>query len=141
MTAAAPSSTRESNMRRLFFALAMSATFLAPAAAQVYDHTTHIPGMNHAMLASSSPADGAILDQAPRALTLTFIHAVKLQTLTVTNANGVAVPVTWDRPTHPIPTHRIALPALASGAYRVSFTATGTGGIDTMPGVVRFTVR
>lgn len=139
MFVAAPSSPKESDMRRLFFALAMSATFLVPAATQVYDHNTQIPGMNHAMLASSNPADGAVPDQAPRALA--FIRAVRPQTLILTNANGIAAAVSWDRPTHPIPTHRIALPALASGTYRVSFTATGTGGIDTMPAVVRFTVR
>jgi methionine-rich copper-binding protein CopC len=129
-------------MRRLVFALAMSAVaFGLPAAAQVWDHNTHLPGMNHGMLASSSPADGAVLDDAPPALSLTFIHAVRLQTLTITDTNGVTVPLTWARPSHPVTTYSIALPALANGLYQVAYTATGTGGTDTMSGMIRFTVR
>jgi methionine-rich copper-binding protein CopC len=129
-------------MRRLAFALAMGAVaFGLPAAAQVWNHNTHWPGMNHGILASSSPANGAVLDDARRALSLTCIHAVRLQTLTITDMNGVPVPLTWTRPSHPVATYSIALPALADGLYQVEFTATGTGGTDIMSGGIRFTIR
>ncbi|GIK49828.1 MAG: hypothetical protein BroJett013_25250 [Alphaproteobacteria bacterium] len=129
-------------MKRIALALALTAAAItAPALAQqVHDHNTHLPGMDHSMLASSSPADGAVLAIAPQRLVLTFRHAVALQTLSITNAHGAATPVEWQREPHRR-TYSIALPALPDGTYRIAFTATDAGGTDTMPGEIRFVVR
>jgi methionine-rich copper-binding protein CopC len=97
--------------------------------------------MNHSMLASSDPADGAVLDQAPQVLTLNFQHFVTLQTATIKSGGGTPVAPTWRRAEHPARSYAISLPALADGAYEVAFIATGTGGTDAMPGRIRFTVR
>ena len=129
-------------MRKTILALALStAALTAPAAAQIYDHNTHLPGMDHGMLASSDPADGAVLDQAPQVLTLNFQHFVTLQTATMKSGGGTPVALTWRRAEHPARSYAISLPALADGAYEVAFIATGTGGTDAMPGRIRFTVR
>ncbi|MBY0564404.1 MAG: copper resistance protein CopC [Hyphomonadaceae bacterium] len=128
-------------MREIALAVVVAAAALAaPVSAQIYDHNTHLPGTNHSMLAYSNPADGAVLDEAPQTLTLTFQHAVTLQRLSITDAHGVVTQLTFEREPHRR-TYSIAVPALADGAYRLSFTATGTGGTDTMPGEIRFTVR
>ena len=92
------------------------------------------------MLAYSNPADGAVLEQAPQMLTLTFQHAVALQGLFISDAHGTTTPLTFEREPHRR-TYSIALPALSQGPYRIHFTATGTGGTDTMPGEIGFMVR
>lgn len=107
----------------------------APAADMALD-----VGLRRFMLASSNPADGAVLAIAPQTLVLTFRHAVALQTLSITNAHGAVAPLEWQREPHRR-TYSIALPALAEGSYRVAFTATGAGGTDTMQREIRFTVR
>ena len=43
---------------------------LAPASAQIHDHRDSAFGMDHAMLASPVPSDGAELGKAPEALTI-----------------------------------------------------------------------
>ena len=128
-------------MNAIALALALAAAAIAaPASAQVYDHNTHLPGMNHSMLSYSNPANGAVLEEAPQTLTLTFQHALALQTLSITDAQGAATPVTFEREPHRR-TYSIALPALARGSYRIAFTATAAGGTDTMRGEIAFTVR
>lgn len=129
-------------MRKSIVALAFGVAALAtPAGAQVYDHSTHLPGMNHGMLASSDPSDGAVLDQAPQALTLNFQHAVTLQSITIASGDATPTALTWRRSEHPARSYSISLPALTNGAHEIAFTAAGTGGSHTMSGRIRFTVR
>lgn len=91
------------------------------------------------MLASSTPTDGAELDAAPRALSLAFRHAARLRSLSIRDAEGVAIRVVWndERRTS---TPQIPLPTLGSGSYWVAFTATADDGAA-MRGVVHFTSR
>ncbi len=92
-----------------------------------------------AMLTSSVPADGAVLTQAPRALALTFMHPVMLQTVAITNAQGAPVRATLRRPAAATKNYAIALPALTAGVYTARWSATGGG--HTMQGSLSFTVR
>jgi len=91
------------------------------------------------MLTSSVPADGAILTQAPRALALTFMHPVMLQTVAITNAQGAPVRATFRRPASATKSYAVALPALTTGVYTARWSATGGG--HTMHGSLTFTVR
>jgi len=132
-------------MKRLLFAAALA---LAPAGAAWADHNhghgqqDHGGHGDHAaqdgMLAASTPADGAIVATAPRALALTFAHPVVLQTVAVTGPNG-PVQASFRRPNAATLSYSIALPALAAGVYEARWTASGQG--HAMSGVVRFTVQ
>ena len=88
---------------------------------------------------SSSPANGAALAEAPRALTLNFMHPVMLQTVAVTGPNDAPVRATFRRANAPTLSWSVALPQLAPGAYSARWTASGGG--HQMEGVVAFTVQ
>jgi len=76
----------------------------------------------HAKLLSTSPAAGAQLDAAPKALTLKFNEAVQLGALKL-SVEGKDVPLTLDRGAAAAPQVTVALPALASGTYQVQWSA------------------
>jgi methionine-rich copper-binding protein CopC len=128
-------------MRRALFALIAGCglAFAAPAAAQHSGHESQ--GAQHSgdMLAASAPADGAVLNEAPRTLTLTFAHPVMLQRVAITGPNGAPVQGTFRRAASPTASYAIALPELADGAYEARWSATGQG--HAMDGVVRFSVQ
>jgi methionine-rich copper-binding protein CopC len=152
-------------MKQVLFAAALAFTSLAggPVVAQSEDHPMQdgaptMVGMEHgamdhstmnhsgmqgemgSMLASSSPEDGAVLDEAPRALNLTFQHAVILQTVSIIGPGDIPVRGNFRRPSAQVAVYNIALPAgLAAGDYVANWTASGMG--HDMAGVVRFTVR
>lgn len=96
-------------------------------------------GMNASMLTASDPADGATLAHAPGTLSLTFMHPVMLQTVAITGPGDAPVAATFRRPTSPTVQYGIALPALRSGAYSVTWTASGMG--HSMQGTLHFTVQ
>lgn len=106
-----------------------------------HGHDTHAPAARPAgeMLASSTPANGAVLAEAPRTLALTFTHPVMLQTVAVTGPNEAPVRATFRRPTAAAATYAVALPELAPGQYRARWTASGHG--HQMAGEVTFTVE
>lgn len=91
------------------------------------------------MLASSTPANGATLTTAPRALALQFAHPVTLQTVAIANAAGAPVRASFRRAAAPTSAYSIALPPLTAGVYTAKWSATGGG--HTMQGSVSFTVR
>jgi len=91
------------------------------------------------MLASSTPADGAVLAEAPRTLALNFAHPVMLQTVSITGPDGAPVRASFRRPASPLAGYAIALAPLPDGAYRAQWTASGQG--HQMQGVIGFTVR
>lgn len=128
-------------MRRTLFALTVGLTLAAgvPALAQHEGHGgAHAMGETQ-MLASSTPADGAVLAEAPRTLALTFAHPVTLQTVAITGPDGEPVRATFRRPAAAAAAYAIALPELGSGAYEARWTASGMG--HEMAGTLRFTVQ
>jgi methionine-rich copper-binding protein CopC len=133
-------------MRRTLFVLAMGVALAAvgPALAQHDGHAGHGAQADAAMdqaqmLASSTPADGAVLAQAPRTIALTFAHPVMLQTVAITGPDGSPVRATFRRPNAATAHYSIALPSLASGAYQARWAASGMG--HDMAGAIRFTVQ
>ncbi|NEX91239.1 copper resistance CopC family protein [Caulobacter sp. 17J65-9] len=138
-------------MKRLLTTAAatIALTIAAPAFAQDHaghgdmDHSQHaMPGMDHSQhggaLKASEPAEGSTV-AAPKALTLTFPHAMKLDSVTLTGPSGqpfkLKVVATGSRETVSTP-----LPALQGGAWQAAWHATGADG-HMMSGVVKFSVR
>ncbi len=131
-------------MKQVLTAIAVAgALFAAQAYAQRGGHGGH-DSTEHAhtaaMLASSMPADGAVLAQSPRTLTLVFAHPVMLQTVALNDEAGAAVQgATFRRAATASTTYSVALPTMESGAYQVRWTATGSG--HDMQGQLGFTVE
>jgi copper resistance protein C len=92
-----------------------------------------------AMLTSSSPSEGATLAQTPRAIGLSFVQPVLLQTLTVRGADGRPVRVAFTRPHAATASYSVPLPSLTRGAYTAHWIATGMG--HNMQGNLHFTVQ
>lgn len=134
-------------MRRLISGavLLTMAAASAPALAQATDphagHGSHGASTAPAddMLAASTPANNAVLSAAPRALALTFAHPVLLQTVSITGPDGNPVRASFRRPHAPTASYAVALPALASGAYHVRWSAAGSG--HDMNGELHFTIQ
>ena len=76
----------------------------------------------HAKLLSTSPAAGAQVDAAPKALTLEFNEAVQLAVLKL-SSEGKDIPVAVDRGAAAAAQVTVALPALAAGTYQVQWSA------------------
>jgi copper resistance protein C len=76
----------------------------------------------HAKLLSTSPAAGAQLDAAPKALTLKFNEAVQLAVLKL-SVEGRNVDLSLDRGAAAAARVTVALPALAAGTYQVQWSA------------------
>jgi len=130
--------------RTLFaFFLAAALATASPARAQHDGHSAHhMPSTSASaagMLASSTPADGAVLAEAPRTLALTFAHPVMLQTVVVAGPGDAPIRATFRRAAAPTSTWSVALPALQPGAYRVRWTANGGG--HAMQGELSFTLQ
>jgi methionine-rich copper-binding protein CopC len=121
-------------------ALAAALAIASPAMAQHHDgsHTGMTMDMNN-MLTSSTPANGAVLKQAPRTLTLVFSHPVTLQTVAITGPGDARVAATFRRPNAPKTSYAIALPQLTAGAYSAKWSASGGG--HKMEGAVGFSVQ
>lgn len=138
-------------MKRTLLALALLAATSGAAIAQQsmpmgQGAMGGMPGMNHGqmpmngqMLTASDPADGASLAQAPRTLTLTFMHPVLLQTVSVTGPGNTPIAATFPPPANAATNYSIDLPALASGDYAVAWSASGVG--HEMRGTLSFTVQ
>jgi len=134
-------------MHRVFaLGLALAAMPLAPALAEAPPsvqpkdpHAGHDMSATGDMLMAASPANNAVLKQAPKTLSLTFMHPVMLQTVAITGPKDQPVRATFRRPQAPTAAYAVALPALTAGAYHVKWTASG-GGHD-MKGELHFTVQ
>lgn len=87
---------------------------------------------------TSTPADDAVLAQAPANITLTFKHPVTLETVSVSGPAGPA-PIRFARASAPLANYTIPLPTLSSGAYEVRWTASGDSHLT--DGRFHFTVR
>ena len=127
-------------MKAITLALAMATALALPAGAQTHDHNVRQPGGDHSMVAYSNPADGAVLDESPRALTLAFQHPAALQSLSIADAFGRLTPAPFQAEPYRR-TYTVSLPILPPGSYRIVFTAAEPDGADPMHGEIGFTVR
>lgn len=77
-------------------------------------------------LAASSPADGAMVQGSPGAISLTLPQPVTLQSVSLSNAVGQRIPLSAALPEGPVGTFTSPIPPLPAGSYTVAWTA-GTG--------------
>ena len=99
----------------------------------------------HATLKSSSPDAGATLDVPPKEITLTFNEKIEAAFSTVTVADAGGKPVapgkaTVDAVNPAIVRLPLPLPALAAGAYTVTWAVAGHDG-HRRKGEFKFTVK
>jgi methionine-rich copper-binding protein CopC len=93
----------------------------------------------HTGLAEANPADGAVLKEAPTALTLTYTAEVQLLKVDIATAAGLAQQSAFTPSATAAKTFSIPLPVLAPAAYEVSWTILGADG-HRVEGVLGFTV-
>jgi methionine-rich copper-binding protein CopC len=82
----------------------------------------------HAAIASSSIANGGAVATTPANFGVTFSAPVRLAGVTLTNAAGAQVPMTYRGSATPAATFSVPLPRLAPGTYTMAFRAMGADG-------------
>lgn len=82
----------------------------------------------HTDLASSAPANGAVINQAPEKLELHFTEAVQLLKFSMTDSKNSAVAVEFKPSADKVSHFGIALPALKEDSYTASWSAMGSDG-------------
>lgn len=92
-----------------------------------------------AAFVSSDPAEGVTLTAAPAAIKLTFNEPVSPVSITMKSADPTAAPVALAAPSAQDQDVTQPLPALANGAYTLSFQVTSADGHD-VSGAVTFIV-
>ena len=95
---------------------------------------------NTGMLLASDPIDGANLGQAPDALSLTFMHPVRLALVRLTTIAGELIPVPVDPKAELAAEILVPLPPLSAGHYRIEWRAEGDDG-HIMSGGLSFSVN
>ena len=84
--------------------------------------------MAHTGLKVSNPADGAVVNQAPEALHLTFTAEVALVRLSVTDATGKQLELDFKPSTDRSTEYHIPMPAMQMGSLKVEWAAIGEDG-------------
>lgn len=90
-------------------------------------------------LKSSSPANGSTVRGSPSEIAMTFPHAMTIQSVTLTNAQGRRVSLNARLPKTPTASIRVPVSSLTPGAYQVAWRA--GGGEHAMNGTFRFRVQ
>ena len=115
-------------MRNRFRLAAAAAVLISP-----------LVGLAHAKLLSTSPAAGAELAAAPKALTLDFNENVQLAVLKVSSGGkDVAVPYDSGASASHV---AVALPALAPGTYQVRWSALTVDDGHVVKGAFSFVIK
>jgi methionine-rich copper-binding protein CopC len=126
-------------MKHAFLALALA--FASPALAQHAGHDAHkaAPAGDHGMTIKASIAEGAVLTEAPKTLTLTFEPAMRLASARLVTLTGEIVPVTFDKAAPAGGSATISFAPLTTERYVLTYAA--DAGDHLMTGAVRFTVK
>lgn len=98
------------------------------------------PAAKRSMVKTSAPADGAMLQGPPAAFEVTFVHAMTLKSVTITDTDGKVTAVTASPQAIDAASARIALPKLAPGTYRLDWVGVGGSGRE-MKGDLSFMVH
>lgn len=115
-------------MKRLALAIA-AATFMMAAT----------PALAHTAVRETNIADNATLASAPANFTIVFSGATGLANVTLTGAAGRSIALNYTPPRQMAASFAIPLPALAPGAYTLSWRTIAHDG-HAMPGAVHFTI-
>ena len=82
----------------------------------------------HTDLASSTPANGAVMNQAPDKMELHFTAAVQLLKFSLTGSDDSAVATVFKAFAEKLDHFEFALPALKEGSYTARWSAMGADG-------------
>lgn len=82
----------------------------------------------HTALTESMPADGAVLQEGPTALELTFSTDVQLLKLDIATAEGATLETDFKASATAAKTFSVTLPAMEPAAYAVEWTIVGADG-------------
>lgn len=97
--------------------LLLSASLIAPALV-----------FAHAKLTEANPANGAVVNESPEAIKLTFNEDVQLLKLTLTGADNKPVATEFKPSAESQTSFAVTLPELAKGLYTVNWTIMGDDG-------------
>jgi methionine-rich copper-binding protein CopC len=115
-------------MKRLALAMAAAAAMMAAT-----------PAFAHTSVRETNIAENATLARAPANFTIVFSGATGLANITLTDAAGRPVALTYTPPRQMASSFAIPLPALTPGAYTLSWRTIARDG-HAMPGAVHFTI-
>lgn len=93
----------------------------------------------HTELKQASPADGAVMKQAPIAVQLGFSEPVQLLKLGLADGTGAAVATGFKATADSLTSFSVPMPVLAPASYKVSWTIVGKDG-HRVEGSLGFTV-
>ena len=97
------------------------------------------PAFAHTSVTAMSIAENATLATAPSEFTVTFSGPTGLANVVLTDASGQTISLDYTPPRQMANSYTIPLPALAPGAYTLSWRTMARDG-HAMPGQVRFTI-
>lgn len=90
------------------------------------------------VLPASSPANGAMLEQSPRTISLTFPMTITIQQIALTTMAGQRVPIAAALPTEPVTSFTSSLVTLDRGTYKLRWR--GLNQIREIGGSISFSV-
>jgi copper resistance protein C len=99
-----------------------------------------LAALGHAKLLSTVPATGEQLTVAPKQMTLQFNEAVQIGMLKL-SADGKDIAIELDRVAAASSKVTVALPALASGTYRVQWSALTVDDGHVVKGTFSFVIK
>lgn len=99
-----------------------------------------VPAPTGTALRASSPAAGAMLNASPAGISITLPHAMKVDSVVLTNAAGQRIPLSATLSDAEVETLTMPVPTLTAGTYRVAWTAS-MGADHTMTGTFGFMVH
>ena len=99
---------------------------------------THDPKFS-AVLPASSPVNGAVLEQSPRTISLTFPTAINIQQIALTTAVGQRVPVAAALPAGKVTFFTSPVVPLERGSYTLSWRGSNDAG--ELGGALAFSIK
>jgi methionine-rich copper-binding protein CopC len=99
-----------------------------------------VPAPTGTALRASLPAAGAMLNASPSGISITLPHAMKVDSVVLTNAAGQRIPLSATLSDAEVETLTMPVPTLTAGTYRVAWTAS-MGANHTMTGTFAFMVH
>ena len=100
----------------------------------------NVPAPTGTALKASAPAPGAMLNASPTEISMTLPHAMKIDSVVLTNAAGQRIPLSATLSDAEVETLTTPVPTLAAGTYSVAWTAS-KGADHTMTGTFAFMVH
>lgn len=99
-----------------------------------------VPAPTGTALKASTPAAGAMLNASPTEISMTLSHAMKIDSVFLTNAAGQRIPLSATLSDAEVEILTTPVPTLAAGTYSVAWTAS-KGADHTMTGTFAFMVH